>query len=378
MIDVNMFFDNTPDRVLEHFKNKIPKTLDIDKIRFDAYQRTFIVSAINEINTLEKMHSVLYKAYEKGLSFDSVKNELLNIAGSLGSHHLKTIFNTNMRQAYAMSRYETQLKSDKPYLRYVAVGDYKTRPKHQSFHNLILPKDDPFWKNNYPPNGFNCRCKVQALSENEAKAYGISKKPLLNPAESGFNFNPIQPGNTLFKVLEDKVNSLHSDIRNRAKTIMNNAYRDYASHEEYYKKIKAGYDEFKSQYDEFIKKRLEELGLEKTNESIEKEFKAKIKDITKNLSDREHAFLKIGDLNGVDIFIDKYQIATHLKHHDITPQDYALIDRIVKNGKMIEQNETTSKNPNKTFIYSILGKQYRLILRADKGRFLVDSLIFKS
>ncbi|WP_336615086.1 hypothetical protein [Campylobacter sp. RM12647] len=35
-----------------------------------------------------------------------------------------------------------------------------------------------------------------------------------------------------------------------------------------------------------------------------------------------------------------------------------------------------SKQRGKTIIYSILGRRYKLVLRPDKGRYLVDSLRF--
>ncbi|MBZ7976910.1 phage head morphogenesis protein [Campylobacter sp. RM12637] len=360
MIDVNMFFDNTPDRVLEHFKNKIPKTLDIDKIRFDAYQRTFIVSAINEINTLEKMHSVLYKAYEKGLSFDSVKNELLNIAGSLGSHHLKTIFNTNMRQAYAMSRYETQLKGDKPYLRYVAVGDYKTRPEHQALHNTVLPVDDPAWAESlYPPKGFNCRCKVQSVSEEEAQKYGVGLKSPIPPVPKGFNFSLIQPRNALFKVLEDKVNSLHSDIKNRAKTIMNNAYKSTQEHTKRYETIKERFNHHQN--------------IMKEQKMSAEEYTNFINNMVGNFSDeekkiREQNLIKLCEYKGKGVFIDEYQIANHFYHPNIGAMDYSLVPQILK-GSYKKGNKKNS------IVYKkMLGFNYKLVIKDVNGKIYVESL----
>ncbi|WP_336612865.1 MULTISPECIES: phage minor head protein [unclassified Campylobacter] len=59
--------------------------------------------------------------------------------------------------------------SDKPYLRYVTIMDNRIRVVLKAFHGLILPKEHSFWRNNYPPNSWGCRCKTQVLSLDEAK-----------------------------------------------------------------------------------------------------------------------------------------------------------------------------------------------------------------
>ena len=52
-----------------------------------------------------------------------------------------------------------------PYLEYVAVADDRTRRSHMRLHATVLPVDDPFWNQYYPPNGWNCRCTTRQISE---------------------------------------------------------------------------------------------------------------------------------------------------------------------------------------------------------------------
>lgn len=94
----------------------------------------------------------------------------------LGSpRRLDTIYRTNIQTAYNVGRYKKQMEmSDaRPYWQYTAVMDTRTRPTHAALHGKTFPFDDPIWQTIYPPNGFNCRCRVRALSEADLDRYGL-------------------------------------------------------------------------------------------------------------------------------------------------------------------------------------------------------------
>lgn len=88
----------------------------------------------------------------------------------LGStRRLETIFDTNMRVSYAAGHWADfeRNKRTRPFLRYVALLDDRTRPAHRARHNLVLPVDHPYWEKWAPPCGWNCRCTLQSLSQRE-------------------------------------------------------------------------------------------------------------------------------------------------------------------------------------------------------------------
>ncbi|WP_448092483.1 phage head morphogenesis protein [Pseudomonas lini] len=94
----------------------------------------------------------------------------------LGSpRRLKTIYQTNLQSAYMAGRKAEmeQTTETHPYWMYVAILDGKTRPSHRALHGQVFRHDDPIWSAIFPPNGFNCRCRVVALSEAAVKRRGL-------------------------------------------------------------------------------------------------------------------------------------------------------------------------------------------------------------
>lgn len=90
----------------------------------------------------------------------------------LGSpRRLETIFRTNLQTAYMAGRYREMMDNVqfRPWWQYVAIMDDRTRPSHAALNGRVFRYDDPIWRYYYPPNGFNCRCRVRALSDRDLK-----------------------------------------------------------------------------------------------------------------------------------------------------------------------------------------------------------------
>ncbi len=75
-------------------------------------------------------------------------------------YQLENIFRTQTQLAYAAGRgdYERQPEVQEILwgYKYVTVGDDRVRPEHLAIDGVTLPKEDPFWRKNTPPNGWAC------------------------------------------------------------------------------------------------------------------------------------------------------------------------------------------------------------------------------
>jgi SPP1 gp7 family putative phage head morphogenesis protein len=65
-----------------------------------------------------------------------------------------------------------------PWLQYQTKGDGRVRAEHDRLNGIVLPADDPFWSQYYPPNGWRCRCTVKPFTDAQLE------KQNLRPADS--------------------------------------------------------------------------------------------------------------------------------------------------------------------------------------------------
>jgi SPP1 gp7 family putative phage head morphogenesis protein len=113
-------------------------------------------------------------------------------------YRLEAIFRTQTQLTYGAGRWQADQDPDIQDIlwgyEYNTVGDDRVRPSHVALDGTRLPKENPFWREYWPPNGYNCRCAALPIFHGEAEAK--SKHPPLGEGgrvvrpDPGFAFNP--------------------------------------------------------------------------------------------------------------------------------------------------------------------------------------------
>ena len=117
--------------------------------------------------TTVKTYSRLREQAVKHTTWQSYKKSVSEYLGKVNKAHLQTEFVTLQSSVNNSFNYNEMIDNDTySSLEYSAVLDDRTRDEHAELHGTIRPKDDPFWDDNYPPNGWNCRCI--AIETNES------------------------------------------------------------------------------------------------------------------------------------------------------------------------------------------------------------------
>lgn len=195
-------FDITPQDAIDYLskRQKTELSWHWSDVQKQEHMRAFTVAKMTSATLLDDVRKSLDKAMAEGQSFQEWRKDIIpklqgvwlgktygelwdgmtpaEQAGKtpptpeerdrvIKASRLETIFRTNMFNAYAAGRYR-QLKEDAdiyPYWRYVTAKDSAVRPAHRALEGKVFKADDPFWSTHYPPNGFNCRCIVEAVDE---------------------------------------------------------------------------------------------------------------------------------------------------------------------------------------------------------------------
>lgn len=204
-----------PAEAVEHFRAKGHRlSFDWRDVYADEHARVFTVAKVMELDVLADIRAEVDKAIADGITLPEFRRNLepkLQEKGwwgrkrmvdpetgeerevQLGSpRRLRIIYDTNLRTAYAAGSWERmqRTKEKRPYLRYVAIRDDRTRPQHAAWHNTVLPIDHPWWRTHYPPNGWRCRCSVQQLSERDLERYGYQLTERTRPSPTREWTNP--------------------------------------------------------------------------------------------------------------------------------------------------------------------------------------------
>ena len=216
-----------PEKAIAYFKGKGFKfgwnwfeTLD------SAHNKVFTVAKAMRMDILKDIRSELDKGLKNGTTFEQFKKDLkpkLQAKGwwgkkevmgpngkqvvQLGSpHRLRTIYNTNVASSYNAGRWKQQFENrdDRGYLMHVDIIDDVTRPMGRALNGTVYPIDDPHWDSWYPPNEFNDRGVVRALTKEQyevrkgqsvetqkaLKKEGLPTAKDFKGPSKGFNNNP--------------------------------------------------------------------------------------------------------------------------------------------------------------------------------------------
>jgi SPP1 gp7 family putative phage head morphogenesis protein len=195
---ISASFDLAAEDAIGYFSSKgMKESFSYADMTAEAHQHAFTVAKMMDVDLLGQVRASLEDALANGVTFKDWGDTLLptlqaagwwgkqdmidpltgkTILAQLGSpSRLETIFRTNMQTSYAVGQWrEIESQQDiAPLLMYDAVDDFRTRPLHRAWHKKVLPVAHAWWKTHYPPNGWNCRCGVIQISEDEAEAMGL-------------------------------------------------------------------------------------------------------------------------------------------------------------------------------------------------------------
>lgn len=176
-------FNLAPEQAIAYFKSK-GYQINPDgwaAVEARAHQKSFTVAGVAKLDLLQDIKQAIDKAQAGGVLLKQFQADLiptLMAKGWFGTdpvtgrkmgtpYRLATIYRTNVQTAYMEGRWRGLMDNvgSRPWLQYVALMDSRVRPAHAKLNAKVFRFDDVFWTRFRPPIGFNCRCRIRALSD---------------------------------------------------------------------------------------------------------------------------------------------------------------------------------------------------------------------
>lgn len=128
--------------------------------------RAFLISGVEDMNVVQQVRDLIAEI-PRGAGWEETKKQIVEKLGpwmdpEAADRRATLLMRHHGFQAYAATNYEniSRLTKTHPYWKYLSMGDELVREAHSALHGLILPADDPFWKDHFPPWDWGCRCQV--------------------------------------------------------------------------------------------------------------------------------------------------------------------------------------------------------------------------
>lgn len=169
---------------ISFFRNKLAmpseRWTDVWK---DAHDSAWMVAGAAKADLLNDLRAAVDEAISQGTTLEQFRERFDETVERTGWDYrggrgwrTRVIYETNLRTAYAAGRHAQLTDPDllrvRPYWRYLHGGSADPRPEHLAWDGMVLPADDPWWDEHYPPNGWGCSCKVVAVGPDDLPALG--------------------------------------------------------------------------------------------------------------------------------------------------------------------------------------------------------------
>ena len=224
--------------VVEHtaevFSSAVPHEVP-QEMRDYLEKDVFVFSGLKTHTQLTEARSYLKDENGNIVPYDRFEQKILKLNELYNRHYLEAEYQFAVHSAQSAANWANlQENTSRYWLEYRTAGDERVRANHAVLNGICLPKDDDFWTEYYPPNGWRCRCvavevlaRENTLSDSK-KAKELGEKATTHIAPNGknklqmFRFNPgaekkVFPTNNAYsKVVgaKDIKESLKEKIRN--------------------------------------------------------------------------------------------------------------------------------------------------------------------
>lgn len=178
-------YTGTDKELLEYFKTEAFEIAAVSSEELEEKLKKLAVDIIEGNHPLAKGEKDIKELWIA--EAQNLIGEYVPVADMPPPSYLNTNLQTAMNSAYHGSRFnrlqDPSIKGLYPAYQYKTRKDAKVREEHRALDDKIFYADDEIWKSILPPNGWNCRCYYDPLSQDEVNIDSNVVEPITSPEE---------------------------------------------------------------------------------------------------------------------------------------------------------------------------------------------------
>lgn len=160
-VDFNLSAPHTEAAGLLRGKPAVTRSV-FDGLLPELKGRAFTITGVEGANVLQRTRDAIAGLAE-GETWDNVKKQIVEdldlYLGDGAEQRAELLMRTHGFQAFQAANWRVaQEDDDTTHLQYQTMEDENVRDSHAALNGIVLPKDDPFWQNHFPPWDWGCRC----------------------------------------------------------------------------------------------------------------------------------------------------------------------------------------------------------------------------
>jgi SPP1 gp7 family putative phage head morphogenesis protein len=164
-----------------------------------AYRRRASMATDEQLDVISRRAvDELQRSLDTGSTLRDFQRDIEQQAITLGiapadPSYLENVYRTNVASAYGAGRWQQMNDPDvieaRPYRQWFTARDSRVRAEHAVMESVVWRADDPSFSSIAPPAGFQCRCAIVTVSQDEFDDEGLAARLVSSPP-AGFVITP--------------------------------------------------------------------------------------------------------------------------------------------------------------------------------------------
>lgn len=143
----------------------IQYSLQDDAMKTAMEMNLFRFSAAKTLAEIQDLNQI----FRDSKSYSEFEKRAKIVCEKFNKTWQRTEYDTALLAAESASNYQRLIQKAKiyPYWQYRTIRDGRVRLSHKKLDGIVLPVGDPRWDKIFPPNDWNCRCRIKPLLKSE-------------------------------------------------------------------------------------------------------------------------------------------------------------------------------------------------------------------